>query len=145
MYNLSISQLCAKVKIDEKFFGKKTKGWRIVFMIFDINNIIMDRGYSFPVYIYIADCGNVCCKAISNLHFSHLHSRGLELPLIKGRPDCKILGITFSDCTFEKVSFEKNNDGKHHGAIMYDEYRFRSPETRNAEVCFNNTKFITEE
>ena len=109
------------------------------------NNIVMDRGYSFPVYIYIADCGETWCECIRNLHFSSLHSRGFELPVIKGRENCKIENITFSNCTFEKESFEKNDDKAHHGAIMYDKYEYRSVMVKNADVIFNNTRFITEE
>lgn len=109
------------------------------------NNIVMDRGYSFPVYIYIADCGETWCECIRNLHFSSLHSRSLELPVIKGRKDCKIENITFSNCTFEKLCFAKNDDKAHHGAIMYDKYEYRSVMVKNADVIFNNTRFITEE
>ena len=109
------------------------------------NNIVMDRGYSFPVYIYVADCDETWCESIRNLHFSSLHSRGLELPVIKGRKDCKIENITFSNCTFEKLCFAENDDKAHHGAIMYDKYEFRSVQIKNADVIFNNTKFITEE
>lgn len=109
------------------------------------NNIVMDRGYSFPVYIYIADSEEAWCDSVRNLHFSSLHSRGLELPVIKGRKDCKIKNVTFSNCTFEKLCFDKHDDKKHHGATMYGEYKFRSVEVKNAEVTFNNTKFVTEE
>ena len=65
--------------------------------------------------------------------------------MIKGRKDCKIENITFSNCTFEKLCFVENDDKAHHGAIMYDKYEFRSVQIKNADVIFNNTKFITEE
>lgn len=109
------------------------------------SNIIMDRAYSYPVYVYIEDCEETWCSAIRNLYFDNLHARGFELPYIKGRKDCKIYGIHFSNCSFEKVKFDESTLKKSHGAIMYDKYEYRSVQIKNAEVSFNNTKFITEE
>ena len=110
------------------------------------NNIVMDRAYSFPIYVYVEDNPETWCEAIRNLSFIGVNSRGLELPVIKGRKDCKIRGIRFSSCVFEKVSREDNDDGKHHGAIMHDgSGEYRSVMIKNAEVSFNDTAFITEE
>lgn len=80
------------------------------------NNIVMDDIYATPIAIDIADSRATRCNAIRNIHFSNIHSRGLEFPYFKGRKQNIIKNITLSNCTFEKVSDEELPNYKEHGA-----------------------------
>ncbi|MBE6780656.1 MAG: hypothetical protein E7545_06740 [Ruminococcaceae bacterium] len=80
------------------------------------DNIVMDDIYATPIAIDIADSRATRCKAIRNIHFSNIHSRGLEFPYFKGRKQNIIKNITLSNCTFEKVSDEELPNYKEHGA-----------------------------
>lgn len=109
------------------------------------SNIVMDRGFSYPIYVYIADCEETWCDAIRNLYFDNIHVRAMELPYIKGRKNCRINGISFSNCTFEKLPYDEELAKESHGAIMYGKYEYRSVQIRNADVAFNNTTFSMNE
>lgn len=105
------------------------------------SNITMDGIYASPVRFAIADHPNVMCEAIRNIYFSGLHSRGLEFPWIVGRPQNVIKNVTFSDCTFEKVSDDVLPNYKDHGAAAWDR-PLNNPIFKHTEnVVFNNTSF----
>ncbi len=110
------------------------------------NNIIMDRAYSYPVFIHVDDCSESWCNAVRNIYFNGVYSRGLELPYLKGTKSAPLKNIVFSNSNFEKLKREGNDDNKHHGAVMYDKKEeYRSVFIKNAEAVFNNTSFVTEE
>ena len=68
------------------------------------SNITIDRNYRVPIRIEIAE--NNLCEGIRNVYFSNVHARGLQMPVIKGRPDCHVQNVHFSNCHFEQVNFE---------------------------------------
>lgn len=108
------------------------------------SNIVMDSIYAHPIKIAMSAPESSRCKAIRNIHFSGIHARALEFPMIKGNATCKVKNITFSDCTFEKVSDEVLPDYRKHGSADWGR-AVGAPIVRFAEnVVFNNTSFSAE-
>ena len=101
----------------------------------------MNGMYASPMRFSVGDAPNVMCEAIKNVFFNNIHSRGLAFPWIEGRKDVFIENVTFSNCSFEKLSDEDLPDYKHHGAASWDRpltqpmFRF----TKN--IMVNNTSF----
>ncbi len=105
------------------------------------NNIVMDGIYGRPIKICMVQNPEARCKAIRNIYFSNIHSRGLEFPYLKGRPDCKIKNIYFTDCNFQKVSEDVLPDYQKHGAACWDRTEGEQMITNAENVVFNNTSF----
>lgn len=74
------------------------------------NNIMMDRIYVCPIDIKVEDNPETYCKGIQNIYFSNIHTRGLTVPYLKGRKDCRIKNIVFSDCSFEMAKINPEDD-----------------------------------
>jgi len=105
------------------------------------SNIVMDGIYGRPIKVYIGQTPETRCHEIRNLYFQNIRARGLEFPYLKGRSDCKLRNIYFTDCTFQKVSDEELPNYQKHGAASWD----RSPEqpmmTDVENIMFSNTTF----
>ena len=71
-------------------------------------NITMDR-MKYPVKIDIDPDPQVRCAAIRSIHFSGIHARGKNFPLLKGRTDCPLDDITFNGCSFMAEKDEGGN------------------------------------
>jgi len=67
------------------------------------SNITIDHNYKMPVRVEIME--NCLCTAIRNIYFSNVHSRSLQMPMIKGRPDCHVQNVYFSNCHFAQLSY----------------------------------------
>lgn len=68
------------------------------------SNITMDRLYGPPVKIQINE--NNLCDAIQNIYFSNFHCFCAQMPIVKGRPDCHVKNVYFSDCHFAQLRYE---------------------------------------
>ncbi len=68
------------------------------------SNIIIDKCYNFPVRLEIEEYCR--CKAMRNIYFNGIHASGAKMPRIKGRPDCHIENVFFTDCHFTHVRYE---------------------------------------
>ena len=68
------------------------------------SNITIDHNYKMPVRIEIME--NNLCTAIRNIYFSNVHSHSLQMPMIKGRPDCHVQNVYFTDCHFAQLRHE---------------------------------------
>ena len=106
------------------------------------SNIIMDKQYGAPISIGIDPDPYVTVKAIRNLYFNNIHSRGPKWPEFHGRQDCPIENIYLNNCTFEQTDgseFENNGmhgpmDGKVDGQAPMSFYHIRG-------LHMNNTTF----
>lgn len=58
-----------------------------------------------------------------NVVFRDVASRGLEKPIIRGRPANIISGVSFENCRFDVVSDEELPDYLHHGAAQWERRR----------------------
>jgi len=68
------------------------------------SNITIDRHYGSPISIHIAE--DNLCDTIRNIYFSNIHSFSAQMPVIKGRPDCHVKNVYFSDCHFAQIRYE---------------------------------------
>lgn len=68
------------------------------------SNITIDRHYGTPISIHIAE--DNLCDAIQNIYFSNIHSYSAQMPIVKGRPDCFVKNVYFSDCHFAQIRYE---------------------------------------
>lgn len=107
------------------------------------DNIKMDKQCSYPVYIDICDNEKVLFKGVNGLKFSSLHSKGPEMPFIKGRKDCPVKNINFSDCSFTITDGSEFDNRSLHGATSLPDLNPHHPMTiMYAEnISFNNTTF----
>ncbi len=103
------------------------------------SNIVMDGIYARPVKIAIGQ--KASCKAIRNIYFNSIKSRGLEFPHLLGKKDCKLKNIVFTDCSFEKVSDEELPNYEQHGPADWDRCIADQMITNTENVVFNNTTF----
>lgn len=105
------------------------------------SNIIMDKQCSYPVYIRISDA--IPAVAVKNIYFSGLHSRGPELPFIRGRDNCHVKNIRFTDCSFTVTDGSEFLNRHEHGCTeLKDLNRWHPMKFEFAEnVIFNNTTF----
>ena len=110
------------------------------------NNIIMDRNYSCPIFIRIADNEHTRCAGVRNIYFNHIYARAHQNIALVGRKNCKLKNIYFSDCNFEVTMPAPDDTVYQHGACIYRDGQLHMPEIRYAEgVHFNNTTFSCEE
>lgn len=106
------------------------------------NNIIMDRQYSCPIFIRIADNKATRCESVKNIYFNNIHSKGHQMPCIEGRKDTFVENIYFSNCSFESVPVAQGDTVLKHGACIYrdgNQYFMQMKYTKN--ISFNNTTF----
>ena len=104
-------------------------------------NITFDRTYSYPIRIHIAE--DNMCNAIRNLYFSNIHAFSGKMPVVKGRPDCHVQNIYFSDCHFTQVPYAsmgtKFSDRLAKFGAKLDPVTFRYVDN----LVLNNTTFTT--
>ncbi len=118
-------------------------------MIF--SNIIMDRGYSSPVYIHMHDNPHNPCTAIRNLYFSGIHATTYERLHIIGKPDLPVQNVRFSDCSFTQLDPATLDTSHCHGAkalwggSVPGDCHITSPHMlmHTENIVFNNTSFST--
>ena len=102
------------------------------------NNIIMDKNFSGPVRIDISSNPLVACKAIRNIYFSNMHVRGPVLPFIRGRENCHVENVWFTDCNFEVTDGSEFGDCAGHGAY-YARGQFNMYTQHVDNLRMNNT------
>lgn len=106
------------------------------------SNIIMDRVSSKPIKVRIHDDPFVQVQGIRNIYFHNVHTRGPEMPVIKGREDCRLSRIHFSDCTFDLTDGTEIRDRAFHGGDSYRDTEHRPMLIRYVDdLHFNNTQF----
>ena len=106
------------------------------------DNIIMNGIYVSPIRFVIDDAPNVLCDKIQNIHFSNIRAYGLAFPWILGRSRNYIENISFSDCTFNKVSVNELPDEEHHGSLWGRSGKVgREMFEYTKNITFNNTIF----
>ena len=112
---------------------------RIENLLFD--NIVMDKMYASPVFVYIDDNEAVMCDAIRNICFTNIRAEGLLLPYIKGRRTNPVENVQFCNCTFRGVTEDDPALYLRHG-----EARWCRPESGQLfhyakNVVMNNASF----
>lgn len=105
----------------------------LVFRDIEMNGI-----YNHPIKIAVSEKECTKFDAICDLRFERIHSRGLEIFYIKGRPDNPVRNVTFADCTFEKVSDDVMPGWRFHGA---KDRRSGAPVCYAENVRLENTSF----
>ena len=65
------------------------------------SNIFMDRISARPVYVHIDEGTNVNIRAVRNLFFDNIVSRGLMLPVVSSQKKGVVRDIYFHNCKFE--------------------------------------------
>lgn len=106
------------------------------------NNITMDGIYVSPIRFVIDDAENVLCDKIQNVCFNNIYARGLAYPWILGRKKNYIENISFSDCTFNKVSTAEFPNEEHHGSLWgRSGKQGREMFEYVKNIKFNNTTF----
>ena len=103
-------------------------------------NIVMDRIYARPVMFLIED-HNRTCEGIRNISFTDIYASGLEFPMLKGRKDCCLKDITFTNCKFVKESDETLPNYQQHGASAWGRRAGRQMVEYAENVVFQNTSF----
>ena len=130
---------------------KDAPGWtdygreatRISNLSFD--NIRMNGIYARPVLAAIApEEKGVLADFVGNIRFSNVHTTGLELPYLAGRPGCPLRNFAFSNCSFRKVSEGELPDWTRHGAASWDRRDGQGFVMRHTEgFRFDNTEIDT--
>ena len=104
-------------------------------------NITFDRNYNCPIRVVIAE--DNLCAGIRNLYFNNIHARSGKMPVVKGREDCHVQNIYFSDCHFTQVPFEemgtKFSDRLAKFGVKQDPVSFRYVDN----LVLNSTSFTT--
>ena len=110
------------------------------------DHIMMDRGYSYPIYIHINGDPRTQVDCIRNLHFSRIHARAHQMPHIVGRPGCPVTDLTFSDCSFTRLPAPAD-DHQSHGATMHNaDGSYATVELQYARrIRFRDTEFTLED
>ena len=73
------------------------------------SNIVFDRGYAEPVYLYIGE--GALCRGVRSLYFSGIRSFSLHMPAVIGREDLHAQNIYFTDCQFRQIRRSDIPDG----------------------------------
>ena len=111
------------------------------------NNIVMDKIRSRPLRIFVSKNTDVRLEGIRNISFSNFRVTSVAYPEIVGRDDMKIKNISFSDCTFEKISPYTFTNFMLHGSASYLEDDLKTASYMHIEnatnVTVNNTRFET--
>ena len=112
---------------------------RIESLTFD--NIVMEKMYASPIFIYIDDHESVLCDAIKNIYFSNIRAEGLLLPYVKGRPENVIEDLHFSSCTFRGVTEDRPELYLRHGEAKWCRPASGQMLRHVKNVVFSNTSF----
>lgn len=85
-------------------------------------NIEIDGAYGRPVRIEIDSEDPILLPVggFKNVVLRNITSRGLERPIIRGRPANIISGISFENCRFDIVSDDELPDWRHQGAAAWE-------------------------
>lgn len=70
------------------------------------SNITMQNIYLSPIEIEIDSDKETPCDCIKNIYFNNIYAQTLGFPTIKGRKDCRLNNIRFSNCEFRQVPKE---------------------------------------
>lgn len=84
------------------------------------NNVVMNEVCFEPIMILLHDNEAAQIKSVKNLYFSNIHAKGPHFFILRGREDCYLENIRFSDCEFEITDGKEFPDAKHHGALSFD-------------------------
>ena len=68
------------------------------------SNITIDRHYGAPVSINVSE--DNLCDAVKNLYFNNIHAFSAQMPFIKGRKDCHVENVYFTDCHFTQIPYK---------------------------------------
>lgn len=137
---VGISLLLPYIELDRNKIGSADIGREATLvenMTFD--NIIMDRVSSNPVLISVSDNEKVRIKAIRNLAFRGVRTRGPEYPHLCGRKSLRLNNISFSDCHFEITDGTEITNRGLHGANADLDGTFHAEFVDH--LSFNNTSF----
>lgn len=105
------------------------------------SNIVMDGTYGHPIFMEISECPQTTVQAFRNIRFSGITANGLEFPHVYGRAENKLKNITFTDCSFRKVSDDVLPNCDIHG-FAKEQRRPGSQLFRHVEnLVLNNTSF----
>ena len=98
-------------------FGREAT--RIENILFE--DIEMDGIYGRPVLVRFSsdDPANPMFDDIRGMVFRNVRCRGLEPPLIRGRPGNFLDGISFENCRFDIVGEDQLPDYRHHGCAFH--------------------------
>lgn len=103
------------------------------------SNITIDRNYMFPVRIEIAE--HNLCTGIRNIYFSGIHAFSARMPMIKGRADCHVKNVYFSDCHFTQIPYEQMHT-KFSDRMAKLNFPLTIPEFRHVDnLVMNSTTF----
>lgn len=107
------------------------------------DNIKMDKQCSYPVYIDVCANEEILFKGINGLKFTSLHSKGPELPFIKGRESRPVENISFTDCSFTVTDGSEFDNRNQHGWTALTDLEPYHPMTimHTKNISFNNTTF----
>ena len=109
------------------------------------SNIMMDRQTGSPINIYIHPGEHVRVKAIRDLYFNGLHTRGPEFPDIAGRPGNPIENVCFNDCSFIKTDGKEFEGTEHYAHPHLKSGEFNPIVMKHVRnVRMNNTTFTVE-
>ena len=103
----------------------------------------MDKQCSYPVYIDVCANEEILFEGINGLKFTSLHSKGPELPFIKGRKNCPVENISFTDCSFTVTDGSEFDNRLQHGWTALTDLNPYHPMTimYAKNLSFNNTAF----
>ena len=107
------------------------------------DNIKMDKQCSYPVYIDVCANEEILFEGINGLKFTSLHSKGPELPFIKGRESRPVENISFTDCSFTVTDGSEFDNRNQHGWTALTDLDPYHPMTimHTKNISFNNTTF----
>ncbi len=104
------------------------------------NNIVMDKTAGSPIKMILDKSEDVMIDAVRNIRFSGIHANGPKMPLIHGRPSCRIENIYFDGCSFTVTDGREFDNLTNHGSNMHgDTYHISLEYVDN--IRFNNTDF----
>ena len=110
------------------------------------DHIMMDRGYSYPIYIHIDGDPRTQVDCIRNLHFSRIHARAHQMPRIVGRPGCPVTDLTFSDCSFTRLPAPADDHQSHGATMRRADVAYATVELQYARgIRFRDTEFTLED
>ncbi len=102
------------------------------------SNIVMDAVVRNPIYINIDEREHVGCAGIRNIRFDNMHASGPEFIHLKGRDNCHLENIRFTNCDFTVTDGSEIPNRAEHGADRSDDYSLRPMTIK----CVDNLEFI---
>jgi hypothetical protein len=107
----------------------------------NFDNIIMDRGNSNAIVVYIHEGERNQVEAIRNLYFNNIHARSVEMPYISGRQNNLLRNIYFNNCSFERCGVHNPLHGPD-GVWIPDAFYSGCMQVNYTEnLVLNNTTF----